>query len=50
MTHKTERLHLEVAGATPRELGLSRGAALRGSLGGAYTKYAELFRVLGVDE
>ena len=50
MTDKTERLHLDVAGATPRELGLSRGTALRGSLGGAYTKYAELFRVLGVDE
>ncbi|QBE48301.1 C45 family autoproteolytic acyltransferase/hydolase [Leucobacter triazinivorans] len=50
MTDTTERLHLEVAGATPRDLGRSRGAALRGSLGGAYTRYAELFRVLGVDE
>lgn len=50
MTDKTERLHLEVTGATPRELGLSRGGALRGTLAGAYAKYAELFRVLGVGE
>ena len=49
MTH-TERLHLDVSGATPRELGRSRGAALRGTLAEAYRKYAELFRSLGVTE
>ena len=48
MTEKTERLHLTVAGDTHRELGLSRGAALRPSLAGAYEKYAELFRAVGV--
>ncbi|QIK63924.1 hypothetical protein G7068_12495 [Leucobacter viscericola] len=50
MLKTTERLHLRVAGATSRELGLSRGTQLRGSLAAAYTKYAELFRVLGVSE
>lgn len=50
MTEKTERLHLEVSGATHRELGLRRGSALRGTLADAYTKYAELFRALGVSE
>lgn len=50
MTTKTDRLHLDVTGATPRDLGLSRGTALRGTLAQAYAKYAELFRLLGVDE
>ena len=50
MTEKTERLHLVVAGDTHRERGRNRGAALRGSLAGAYARYAELFRVLGVGE
>lgn len=50
MTAKTERLHLDVSGDTPRELGRSRGRALRGSLAEAYAKYAELFRTLGVSE
>lgn len=50
MIENTERLHIEVVGATPRELGLSRGAALCETLASAYAKYAELFRVLGVDE
>jgi len=50
MTEKTARLHIEISGATPRELGRARGSALRGTLAAAYAKYAELFRVLGVDE
>ncbi|MBL3685783.1 hypothetical protein D3248_02275 [Leucobacter zeae] len=50
MIENTSRLHLEISGATPRELGRARGAALRGTLADAYAKYAELFRVLGVDE
>ena len=50
MTTTPERLHLDVSGATPRELGLSRGTALRATLPAAYAKYAELFRVLGVSE
>lgn len=44
----TERLHLRVAGATRRELGLSRGTQLRETLASAYEKYAELFQALGV--
>ncbi|WP_024356537.1 C45 family autoproteolytic acyltransferase/hydolase [Leucobacter chironomi] len=50
MTTRAERLHIDVSGATPRELGLSRGAALRATLPAAYAKYAELFRLLGVSE
>lgn len=45
-----ERLHLEVSGRTHRELGLSRGRALRSSLGAAYERYAALFRAVGVPE
>lgn len=48
MTVKNERLHLDIAAPTRRELGLARGAVLRGTLGEGYVKYAELFRVLGV--
>ena len=50
MTTQTDRLHLDVTGATAHELGVSRGSALRGSLPTAYAKYAELFRILGVSE
>lgn len=50
MTAQTERLHLDVTGANARALGVSRGAALRGTLPTAYEKYAELFRILGVTE
>ncbi|UOQ56562.1 C45 family peptidase [Leucobacter allii] len=50
MTDHHGRLHLEVTGDSPRELGRSRGRALRGTLGEAYTRYAELFRLLGVGE
>lgn len=50
MTLTTERLHIEVAGSTPRERGRSRGRALQPTLAGAYEKYAELFRTLGVTE
>ncbi|MCB1273563.1 MAG: hypothetical protein KDB25_04105 [Leucobacter sp.] len=46
----SERLHIEVSGDGPRELGRARGAALRGTLPEAYAKYAELFRLLGVGE
>lgn len=46
----TERLHLRVSGETRAELGRSRGSQLRESLPAAYAKYAELFRILGVDE
>lgn len=48
MTDTTDRLHLEVSGATPRELGLSRGHALQATLPAAYAGYAELFRTVGV--
>ena len=48
MTDTTERLHLEVTGATPRELGLSRGRGLARTLAHAYAGYAELFRTVGV--
>ena len=48
MTETTERLHLEVSGATSRELGLSRGRALSATLSDAYSGYAELFRAMGV--
>lgn len=50
MAQKPPRLHLEVTGATHRELGVSRGEQLRETLPGAYEKYAELFRILEVDE
>lgn len=50
MTLTTERLHIEVAGETPRERGRSRGRALQHTLAGAYARYAELFRALGVTE
>ncbi|MFT4231585.1 MAG: C45 family autoproteolytic acyltransferase/hydrolase [Leucobacter sp.] len=50
MNGSPARLHIDVSGATPRELGLSRGSALRATLAAAYARYAELFRVLGVDE
>lgn len=50
MTTTPERLHIDVSGATHRELGLSRGTALRATLPAAYAKYADLFRVLGVSE
>lgn len=50
MNTKPERLHLLVEGATRAELGRSRGAQLRPTLGAAYAKYAELFRLLGVSE
>lgn len=45
-----ERTHLKVSGGTRRDLGLDRGVQLSKSLAGAYAKYAELFRVLGVSE
>ena len=50
MTTKPERLHIQLSGATRRELGLARGEALRSTLAASYAKYAELFRVLGVTE
>jgi len=50
MTAKPERLHIQLSGATRRELGLARGEALRSTLAASYAKYAELFRVLGVTE
>lgn len=46
----TERPHLQVEGSTRAELGRSRGSQLRETLAAAYEKYAELFRILGVDE
>ncbi len=49
MTERTERLHLEISASSHRELGRRRGEALSGTLSEAYAKYAELFRVLGVD-
>ena len=45
-----ERLHLDIRGATHRELGEHRGALLRVELVDAYRAYAELFRALGVSE
>lgn len=45
-----ERFHLEIAATSPRERGRQRGRALRQTLAGAYAKYAELFRALGVTE
>lgn len=50
MTTKPERLHLVVEGATRAELGRSRGAQLRDTLGAAYAKYAELFRASDISE
>lgn len=50
MTPKPARLHIRITGATRRELGLARGEALRATLPGAYAKYSELFRLLGVTE
>ncbi|RBP62010.1 isopenicillin-N N-acyltransferase-like protein [Brevibacterium sanguinis] len=44
-----ERKHLVLTGATHRELGSARGRALRDELPGAYAKYSELFRLLGID-
>ncbi|WP_336660510.1 C45 family peptidase [Leucobacter sp. USHLN153] len=48
MTAQTERTHIDIVGATARERGLQRGEALRATLAGAYAKYAELFRAVGV--
>lgn len=48
MTEKTNRLHLELAGATRRELGVARGEALKETLRDAYANYEGLFRQLGV--
>ena len=45
-----ERMHVKVSGSTRRALGVDRGTHLAGTLSRAYAKYAELFRVLGVDE
>lgn len=50
MTEKTNRLHLDLAGATARELGLARGAALRDTLAAAAERYEGLFRMVGVSE
>ncbi|PRI11296.1 C45 family autoproteolytic acyltransferase/hydolase [Leucobacter massiliensis] len=50
MTEHTERLHLAVSGASHRERGVRRGTLLAATLPAAYTRYAELFRLLGVDE
>lgn len=50
MNATPDRLHLDVTGATARERGAHRGAALRDTLADAYAKYAELFRTLGVSE
>ena len=47
---QSARPHLDITGATRAELGRARGEALRGTLGTAYAKYAELFRVSGVSE
>ncbi|MBL3699049.1 C45 family autoproteolytic acyltransferase/hydolase [Leucobacter luti] len=48
MTEKTTRLHLDLSGATRRELGVARGTALRATLADAYANYEGLFRTLGV--
>ena len=48
MTEKTNRLHIEIAGDTARELGLARGAALRETLPDAAANYEGLFRALEV--
>lgn len=48
MTSTTDRTHLDIAGASPRELGRSRGRALASTLADAYARYSELFRALGV--
>ncbi|MBK0422315.1 hypothetical protein JD292_09540 [Leucobacter sp. CSA2] len=45
---ETERPHIEVTGATPFEIGLSRGRALAGSLAEASAAYDALFRSVGV--
>ena len=48
MTEKTSRIHLDLHGATRRELGLARGTALRGTLPAAVEQYTELFRMIEV--
>ena len=48
MSHEAARLHLDIAGATHHAVGTARGEALRETLAGAYAKYAELFRLLGI--
>lgn len=48
MTEKMPRLHLDLTGSTPRELGLARGTALRDTLPAASASYQSLFRMLGV--
>lgn len=48
MTEKTNRLHLDLAGATHREVGLARGAALRDTLPAASDAYQGLYRMLGI--
>lgn len=50
MTAPTQRPHLSISGASPGELGRSRGEQLRGSLATAYAAYARLFRVVGASE
>lgn len=50
MTSQYDRLHVQVAGATPFELGQDRGEQLRTRLPEAYRRYAELFRTVGVTE
>lgn len=48
MTPTQERLHIDVAGGTPRERGQARGRALRPSLAAVYAGYSELYRASGV--
>ena len=49
-TPRQERDHVELAGATPRELGGARGLALRDTIVEAYQGYAAIFRAVGVSE
>ncbi|MBK0419503.1 hypothetical protein JD276_10705 [Leucobacter sp. CSA1] len=48
MSAEKQRLHIEITGDSPAELGRSRGEQLRGTLPLAYDRYAELFRAVGV--
>lgn len=50
MADTSGRLHLQICGATPAELGLSRGRQLRSTLAAAYRGYADLFRAVGVTQ